>query len=129
MGLDNGIHVKKHYNTSVNKLMSHIFTHVKYMNEFEVAYFRKCYNIRYLIFDAIGGSINDEYEYPVKREEIKMIIKSLKSLNEDNWEDEGYSIWTFEEMKEHLRADIRRLRKLYFLMFFLELEVYFYDSY
>lgn len=132
MGLDNGIQIKKHKNKLVNKLLSYTFEYLKYTDEFEAAYFRKCWNIRSLIFDVINRSYNhslDEWTFPVKQKEIKQIIKSLKSLNEDNWEDEGGCIWTFEEMREHLKADIRRLTVLYLLMFFLDLEVYFYDSY
>ena len=129
MGLDNGINVKRHKNQLVNKLLSHTFEYLKYMDEFEVAYFRKCWNIRNLIFYSIGIPSYDDYEFPVNQKEIKKIIKSLKTLNEDNWEDEGGSIWAFEEIEEHLKADIGRLKILYLLMFFLELEVYFYDSY
>lgn len=121
--------VKKHKSQLVNKFLSHTFEYLKYMDEFETAYFRKCWNIRSLIFDAISRPSNDDYEFPVTQKEIKKIIKSLKTLNEDNWTDEGGCIWTFEEMKEHLKADIGRLKILYFLMFFLDLEVYFYDSY
>ena len=129
MGLDNYIMLKKHKSKVVNKLLSYIFTYDKYFDEFEICYYRKCWNLRYLIMDATTECFNEHYELPIKHKEIKEIIKSFKSLNEHNWEDEGSSIWAFEEMEEAIKRDIKILKRLYFLMFFLDLQPYFIDSY
>ena len=96
--------------------------------DFEVAYWRKCWNVRGLILECLAGGDND-YELPVKREYIPNIIAALKSLNEENWEDEGSSIWTWEEQKPHIKRYIKNLEYLYRLMGKHELDVYFYDSY
>ena len=132
MGLDNEFMIKKHQNPWVNKILYRAFIHEKYRDMFSVAYYRKCWNVRSLVFEVLdypSGCMVDEWQFPVNQKQIKRIIKSLKALNEDNWTDEGGSIWTFEEMEEHLKADIKRLKRLYFLMFFLDLEVHFEDSY
>lgn len=132
MGLDNEFMIKKHQNQLINKILHRAFIHEKYRDMFSVAYYRKCWNVRSLVFEVLEYPSNfviDEWQFPVNQKQIKQVIKSLKTLNEDNWEDEGSSIWTFEEMEKHLKADIRRLKILYFLMFFLKLEVHFEDSY
>lgn len=121
--------VKKHKNETVNKLLSYVFTYDKYFDEFEILYYRKSWNIRHLIMYATSECFNEHNEIPIKHKEIKEIIKSFKSLNEHNWEDEGSSIWTFEEIEEAIKRDIKILKKLYFLMFFLDLQPYFIDSY
>ena len=129
MGLDNWIMVKKHKSKPVNKLLSYVFTYDKYFDEYEIAYYRKCWNLRHRIMDATSAPFDEHNNIPIKHEEVKEIMKSLKTLNEDNWEDEGGSIWSFEEMKEAINRDIKMLKRLYFLMFFLDLQPYFIDSY
>lgn len=96
--------------------------------DFEICYWRKCYNIRSLIFDCIGSCDNDG-EVPVKREDIPKIIDTLKSLNSKNWEYEGGSIWTYKEQKPRIKQQIKDLKKVYRLMGKYDLDVYFYDSY
>ena len=100
----------------------------KYGYDFEICYWRKCWNIRSLIFGCIGSCDNDG-EVPIKREDIPKIIDILKSLNSKNWEDEGGSIWTYEEQKPHIKQQIKDLKKVYRLMGKHNLDVYFYDSY
>ena len=131
MGLDNGIEIKRN-----EKSMS-IYDKIKRFErswdkkheyDFEVLYYRKCWNIRGIIAECIGG-IYDNGETPIEREYIPKIIKALKSLNEDNWDDEGGSIWTYEEQKPHIKYHIKNLKYLYKLMGKHDLDVYFYDSY
>ena len=100
----------------------------EYKYDFEVCYWRKCWNIRRLIFDCIGSCENDG-EVPIKREDIPRIIKVLESLNNKNWEDWGSSIWTYEEQKPFIQQQIKNLKKVYRIMGKYDLDVYFYDSY
>ena len=129
MGLDNYIMLKKHKSKVVNKLLSYIFTYDKYFDEFELRYYRKSWNIRGIVFDETSSTFNEHHELPIMHKEVKAIIKKFESLNEDNWERFGTSIWSFEEMKEAIQRDIKILKRLYFLMFFLDLQPYFIDSY
>ena len=131
MGLDNGIQIRR------NKVAMSIYDKIKcfeqewakpYEYDFEICYWRKCYNIRSLIFNCIG-SCNNDGEIPIQREDIPKIIEILKSLNSKNWEDEGSSIWTYEEQKPHIKQQIKNLKRVYRLMDKYDLEVYFYDSY
>ena len=131
MGLDNGLMVRRNEKSMsiYNKLKRFEDDwDKKYQHDFEVLYYRKCWNLRGIIADAIGG-IYDNLETPVEREHIPKIISALKSVNEKNWEDEGWSIWTYKEQKPHIKRHIKNLKYLYRLMGKYDLDVYFYDSY
>ena len=131
MGLDNGLEIKRN-----EKSMS-IYDKIKRFErswdkeheyDFEVLYYRKCWNIRSLIAECIGG-IYDNGETPVEREHIPKIIAALKSLNTKNWMDYGGSIWEWKEQKPHIKRHIKNLKYLYRLIGKYDLDVYFYDSY
>ena len=131
MGLDNGLCIRRNTNSmnAYNEIKR--FERewdAKYQYDFEVIYYRKCWNIRNLIADAIGG-IEDNGNTPVTREDIPKIIDALKSLNKDNWDDMGGSIWEYKEQKSHIKQHIKNLKYLYELMGKYALDVYFYDSY
>ena len=100
----------------------------KYGYDFDVCYWRKCWNVRGLIFDCLEDG-EDNLGALIKREDIPKIIDALKSLNDENWEDKGSSIWTWEEQKPHIERYIQNLKYLYELMGEHDLDVYFYDSY
>ena len=97
-------------------------------SDFDISYWRKCWNIRYLILKCLSAG-NQEYEVVIKREDIPKIIDALKSLNADNWTDYGGSIWEWEDYEECNEWHIKDLEYLYELMGEYDLDVYFYDSY
>lgn len=132
MGLDNGIEIRRN-----EKSMS-IYEKIKRFEsdwdkehncDFEIAYWRKCWNVRGLILKCIPVRGDNEYELPIHREDIPNIIDALKSLNKENWEDCDWSIWTYEEQEPHIKRHIKNLKYLYRLMDKYDLDVYFYDSY
>lgn len=95
----------------------------------EIAYWRKCWNVRGAIADAIGG-IHDNGVTSLSREDVLAIIKELKKFNKKNWDNDGGSIWEWSEIKKIHRGCLRRLRRLARLMKrYPDIEVYFYDSY
>ena len=129
MGLDNSIEVKRNaYTSSIPELQR--FT-LEY--DFEVCYWRKCWNIRNDILWIIGERLSDKYEYTLDKEDIDQIIKLLESYNADNFEDSGGCIWDWDDEEypysEKIQQDIASLKVLRQLMDKYELEVYFYDSY
>lgn len=132
MGLDNGIMIRRnkaaerHY----DKLMRFEFDWDKnHQEDFEVCYWRKCWNVRAAIERIIDGDINQK-RTSLSTDHISEIIDFLASLNEDNWEDWGSSIWEFEEQQPFLCQQVADLMDLLSLMEEEpEIEVYFYDSY
>ena len=133
MGLDNGI-VLKIIEREAFGPIPEWFRHDSWQpaDEYDINYWRKCWNVRSAIADVIGG-IYDNGETPLMYEDIIAVIKRLKQFNEKNWLgdswDEG-SIWEWDEIKGNHRGCIKRLKKLARLMKrHPEIEVYFYDSY
>ena len=112
MGLDNGIVIKNKDGTKE-----------------EICYWRKCWNIRRLIFDCIDPN-KLLFEYSLSLGDLVDIYYALKTLNKENWNENGGSIWEWEEIKKGLKRDIKELGKLIKRMKKEpELEVIFYDSY
>lgn len=131
MGLDNGVSIRRNGNALA------IYDKLAYLEQpwdierrydFEVAYFRKCYNIRNLIFNHLDYA-DDNGITPLDVNDIGVIIEVLKSLNTLNWDDEGGSIWTYEEQEPFIQQAIKNLTYLQELMADYDLDVYFYDSY
>lgn len=132
MGLDNSIEVKHNeYTNNIPELQRFARswdTEKKY--DFEIVYFRKCWNVRSVIFDAVPGTYNNDISDPLSIEDIDNIIKGLQSFNADNWQEIALgSIWDWEKYKSKIQEDIENLRYLKELMKKYDLEVYFYDSY
>jgi len=130
MGLDNGIVVTK------SKIADKIFKNKKrfyyydYASEYEIIYWRKCWNIRAEVKKITGIFFDNDAQIALSIDDIAKLIKYLKNLNKKNWEDGGYSIWTWEEYKDHIKQDIKNLKYLLqYMKKYPELEVWFYDSY
>jgi len=123
MGLDNGIRVhmkdkdaKIHCKSVFVEARSYIdctydiWTNAL-LDEDEVAYWRKCWNIRSDIFDILKTKENDVYYYDVSYDQLLQIIALLKSYNRFNWnKTDEYSIWEWKEIKPHLRRQIKTLK-------------------
>lgn len=134
MGLDNGIEVKR--TSETNKIEELKVFNIDWDEElrynFEVTYWRKCWNIRHDLM-MLGIGVN-EGRYTMTAEDVDKTIELLQSYNADNWYDGGSCIWEFESdeegwsYSEHIKQDIESLQLLRQLMDKYELEVYFYDS-
>ena len=80
MGLDNGICVKRNeYTESIPELKQFEAEWDQYYgHDFEVAYFRKCYNVRSMVFRGPIKGIHDNYRSePLSKEDIKIIKQSI----------------------------------------------------
>ncbi len=134
MGLDNGIKVKRTpYTNTIPELQQfNSEWDKKHKHDFEVCYWRKCYNIRVMVMYCVTD-FQDGLYTKLNIEDIDNIIKGLQSFNSDNWQDNGGSIWDWDDEEwpysEHIKRDIENLQTLRKLMDKYDLEVYFYDSY
>ena len=131
MGLDNSIEIKRTpYTDSISELRQfNLDWDNKHEYDFSVCYWRKCWNIRNGILDILGDRFSDQWRFHLNTENIDKIIAFLKSLNKHNWSDDGGSIWTWEEYKNHIKDDIKKLKMLRKLMKKYDLKVVFIDSY
>ena len=135
MGLDNGVCVRRNeYTNTIPELKQ--FEEpwdTEHKFDFDVAYFRKCYNIRSMVFDVVEHVHDGLDSDPLTTTDIDNIIQGLQSFNSENWQYDGGSIWDWDDEEcpysEHIKRDIENLQTLRKLMDKYDLEVYFYDSY
>ena len=99
--------------------------------DFEIAYWRKCWNVRSAIIDSLDY-FTDNCGSEVSHAELVRIIAALEGFNAENWEeDDGWgSIWEWNEIEESMKDCIERLNELSNLMTqYPEIIIEFYDSY
>ena len=132
MGLDNGFVVR---GIPKNKIPCYVrlpFDDEDEDGSITIAYWRKCWGIREAILKVLHPK-KDEYTINVDAEDLPAIIRSLmKFCSKEYWEENGDSIWEFEEIFEFsLLQQIINLKWLYFYMNEATEEVtcYFYDSF
>ena len=135
MGLDNGLCVRRNeYTNNIKELkrFEESWDH-DHKYDFSFCYWRKCWNIRSMIFDVVHGVHDNDESDLLTIEDIDNIINGLKSFNSKNWQDNGGSIWDWDDEEypysEKVKHDIKNLNRLKRLMKKYNLEVYFYDSY
>ena len=131
MGLDNGIEIKRRAD-----LPAAAFAYfdeewrAKNNYDLEVAYWRKCWNIRNIIMDELNIDYMNDSQTTMTVEDVDKVIKVLCKINKKNWLDSGSCIWEWEDFKNIQRRNIRNLRRLRHMMYKAPevFEVYFYDS-
>lgn len=105
MGLDNGISLRFKNNEPrwVNKLY-----HYEFDGSYELAYWRKCWNIRELILamlEEFGHKVDNEtFAYTLSAKELLIISRTIKKtlLNKKCWTEhyeEGLTIWDWKSIK------------------------------
>lgn len=131
MGLDNGIEIKRRVD-----LPALAFTYfdeeyrAKHNYDLEVAYWRKCWNVRSIIMDILKVRENNNSYTTMTIDDVDAVITALCKINKKNWLDYGGTIWEWKEFKDIQRHNIRNLRRLRHMMRKKPeiFEVYFYDS-
>ena len=128
MGLDNGI-VLKVKSTELPLWVQKMIEFTPY-NGVDICYWRKCWGLRDTILTKVVYDYGDS-RYNLLEGDIHEIRKILRYFsNRKRWEDEGRSIWAYEDIR-------RRLFKQRIVLWWLErylrknptVECYFYDSY
>lgn len=140
MGLDNGITLRTRNSEQVLSARREYTTIEPYESEFnndgwvnfEICYWRKCWGLRNRILAAISNTKEEEYEYDLTIKDLKEIRKVIFNIlcEPDEWEEDGGSIWEFNDMIPHLARNIVNIS---WLIEFMEehpnCNVQFYDSY
>lgn len=134
MGLDNGVCVRRKDNLPNCVLC---FDNDEWRKQrgydLEVAYWRKCWNVRHIIFDVLRRGDDNDSVIDITREEVLEIIHRLENdlhyfdFLEGEW---GSCIWDWNTFRRIQKRNIKNLKKLARMMKrHPEIEVYFYDSY
>ena len=129
MGLDNGICIKRKSASKDALLQFDEEWRSRNDYDLEVAYWRKCWNVRDIILDILNVPFDNNSETRMSVEDVVDVIAALKQLNEGNYQNRGGCIWGWNDFKRIQRRNLRALRRLVKLMKKdNSLEVYFYDS-
>ena len=134
MGLDNAIEIKRKGNLPNCVLC---FDNDEWRKQcgydLEVAYWRKCWNVRAIIFDVLTNGSDDDCVFDVTREELVEIIHRLENdIHYFDFLEEGWHscIWEWNDFRRIQKWNIKNLKKLAGMMKrHPEIEVIFYDSY
>ena len=134
MGLDNGIMLKIIDKEKFGPMPAWIKREEwedKYNYDYEILYWRKCWNVRAVILSYLEAD-DDEYEWTLSLMDLQDICKILKKLyTKSNW-DESQSIWSWDEVKNTYKSNLKYAEKVAkWLRDKPEgsYELYFYDSY
>ena len=128
MGLDNGFRVE---GLKQSDIPSFVKIPWSYGNgEIDLVYWRKCWGLRAVVLGVLHSK-PDEYEIQVKAEDIPAIIREIKPFfNAETWEEDGNSIWEFDEIFDNLFQSVINLMWLEtYLRENPDVKCYFYDSY
>ena len=86
-----------------------------------------------MIMDVVESARDNDNSDILTTTDIEKIIHGLQSFNSANWQENGGSIWDWDDEEypysEKIQRDIENLKNLQTLMEKYDLEVYFYDSY
>ena len=121
MGLDNGITIRFREGKEP-KWAKRLYVYDTkpedgFGREFELAYWRKCWNVRKAILDELAemGRPKDDYEYCLSADELRKVCKAVgKVLNRKDWDeayDPGDTIWEWSECGSDMKRQNRRCLK------------------
>jgi len=135
MGLDNGFVVKSNKGKIIREDLPKELIY-PFGDDFgyapEIVYWRKNWGLRTVVLNSLDISNSEGGCFQIDTsEQIFKIIKIIFSfMDEKVWEEEGYSIWTYEEIKPILERDIINLVLMIpFMRENPDVYLEFYDSY
>lgn len=97
MGLDNGIVVKAK-TLRGSRFLEKYFSYLdKFDGGYELAYWRKCYNVRGKILECVKNAY-DAGDFELDTTDLVQVLEVMKYfLDKEHWYEDGGSIWTWEE--------------------------------
>ena len=129
MGLDNGFVL---HGADVKTIPSFVPWREWTSNaeEVEVIYWRKCWGLRANVISVLHCGTDGGY-FDVEAEDIPAIVRGMyKFFDSRVWEEEGDSIWSFEQFMPNLIDSVMTLTWLEsYLREHPEVKCQFYDSY
>jgi len=137
IGLDNGFYVKSNKRKITRDILpvSIIYPFEQdYGDNVEIIYHRKDWGWRTDILNTFGwrGMSEEQYKFEMDRpgQVLAMIELTASWLDRERWENEGSSIWEYDEAKKTLIRDISNLAIIYgFMLENPDIYLEFYDSY
>lgn len=136
MGLDNGIYVRSN-RRKITRDMLPLELDYPFEKDYdddgvEILYWRKNWGIRTEVVNTFNPDNNNEYHYLIETpEEVFTLIKIIVSwMDKEKWEEEGDSIWEYEEVRHMLQQNVINLAIIAaFMKNNPDIYLTFYDSY
>lgn len=119
MGLDVGIYITSDKRKITRDMLPIAIKYpfdIDYNDKVEIVYMRKCYAIRDELICKINWTNHegDYYYYLEKPEEVIHMIEIVASwMDEKHWDEDGDSIWSYQEIKYTLIDWIINLAIIY----------------
>lgn len=135
MGLDNGLYIKSDVRKITREMLPEgIFFPFEYDYDdvVQVLYWRKYWGVRNEVMRTFGWYDGDSgyYELDTPAKVMRFIEIVASWLNEERWEEDGDSIWEYNEVRLSLIHNIINLSIIYTLMESNpDIYLIFYDSY
>ena len=136
MGLDNGFYVKSNKRQITREMLPAGIIYPfenDYDNNVEIIYHRKDWGWRDSIMVAFGWMTAPENQWKFEltpSKVLRMIELTASWLDRERWENEGNSIWEYDEIRKVLIRDISNLAIIYgFMLENPDVYLEFYDSY
>lgn len=135
MGLDNGTIVRSNHRKITREILPEELVYPferDYSDGVEILYWRKNYGLRDKVIHKFPVREHDEWEYiidtPTQVFELIKIITSF--MDKEKWEEDGDSIWDYEEILPILQQNIINLAIIAaFMKNNPDVYLIFYDSY
>lgn len=135
MGLDNSIAVRSNRRKITREMLPKEIIYPfdeDYDDEVEILYWRKNYGLRNEVVHKLPTYKDSDWEYIIETpSQVFDLIKIIISfMDRDKWEEDGDSIWEYDEMLPTLQRDIINLAIIAaFMKNNPDIYLIFYDSY
>ena len=136
MGLDNGIYVRSTHRAITRVMLPEEITYPferDYDNGVEILYWRKNWGLRNKVVDLLAPiNENKKYDYIIDTpNQVFDLIRIIVSfMDKDKWEEDGDSIWEYDEILPILQRDVINLSIIAaFMKNNSDVYLEFYDSY
>ena len=135
MGLDNGIFVRSNRRTITRDILPEELEYPfnrDYCQEVEILYWRKNWGLRNIVVNTFPNEDENNYRYLIETpQQVFELIKIIVSfMNKEKWEEDGDSIWDYNEILPILQQNVINLAIIAaFMKNNPDVYLEFYDSY
>lgn len=134
IGLDNGVEVKSHRRSITRAMLpSEIIYPFDFGdNDTEILYWRKNWGLRDKVVETFPLCDGSNWQYVIETsQQVFELIKIIVSfMNKETWEEDGDSIWDYEEILPILEQNVINLAIIAgFMQNNSDVYLIFYDSY
>ena len=134
MGLDNGVEVKSRHRLITRAMLpSEIIYPFDFGdNDTEILYWRKNWGLRDKVVETFPLCDGSDWEYIIETSQqvFELIRIIISFMNKEKWEEDGDSIWDYDEILPILQRDIVNLAIIAsFMKNNPDVYLIFYDSY